>query len=90
MIFRFEVQVEGKVQGVFFRKTTQEKANRLGLTGWVKNDGTQVKFECQGYMEMCFQLISWAQSGPPMAEVSGLKLVQIETAEGENEFRIEY
>ena len=32
-----EYEVFGKVQGVFFRKYTNEKAKSLGLRGWVKN-----------------------------------------------------
>ena len=32
-----EYEVFGKVQGVFFRKFTNEKAQSLGLRGWVKN-----------------------------------------------------
>ncbi len=29
-------EVYGKVQGVFFRKTTRQQAIALGLVGWVK------------------------------------------------------
>ena len=32
-----EYEVFGRVQGVFFRKFTNEKAQSLGLRGWVKN-----------------------------------------------------
>ena len=32
-----EFEVFGRVQGVFFRKFTNEKALSLGLRGWVKN-----------------------------------------------------
>ena len=32
-----DYEVFGRVQGVFFRKFTNEKANSLGLRGWVKN-----------------------------------------------------
>lgn len=37
MAKRVSFKVHGRVQGVFFRRFTQEKANRYGLTGWVKN-----------------------------------------------------
>ena len=36
-MFRISVLVSGDVQGVWFRISTQDKANELGLTGWVKN-----------------------------------------------------
>ena len=90
MNYRFQVRVLGKSQGVFFRKTTAEKGNKLGLTGWVRNepDGS-VLFECQGMLEQCFPLISWAQSGPPMAEVEGLKIDQVTVIEGESGFSVQ-
>jgi acylphosphatase len=34
---RVHVFVSGKVQGVFFRSSTKNKADELGLSGWVKN-----------------------------------------------------
>ena len=38
-----EYEVFGRVQGVFFRKFTNEKARSLGLRGWVKNTGYALK-----------------------------------------------
>ena len=29
--------ISGKVQGVFFRANTQKQAQKLGITGWVRN-----------------------------------------------------
>ncbi|MCD6213968.1 MAG: acylphosphatase, partial [Candidatus Desulfofervidus sp.] len=34
---RAHVIIKGRVQGVFFRSSTQDEAIRLGLTGWVRN-----------------------------------------------------
>ena len=36
-MYRIHVMISGKVQGVFFRISAQDKANELNLTGWVKN-----------------------------------------------------
>ena len=36
-MYRIRVMISGDVQGVFFRISAQDKANELGLTGWVKN-----------------------------------------------------
>ena len=33
----YKFEVYGKVQGVFFRKYTQQKANELQLQGWIRN-----------------------------------------------------
>lgn len=52
MYRQFQFQVYGKVQGVWFRKYTQQEAMRLGIKGWVKNTsyGT-VLGEAQGSVE---------------------------------------
>ena len=34
------IQVKGKVQGVWFRAFTKEKAEKIGLTGWVHNQAS--------------------------------------------------
>ncbi len=62
--------VRGRVQGVFFRASTQREAKRLGLTGWVKNrsDGS-VELLAEGEEEELKELISWAHRGPSAARV---------------------
>lgn len=82
---RAHVIFEGKVQGVFFRATTQECARDLMLTGWVRNraDGTvEAVFEGEGSdvktaVERCSTM------GPP-ARVERCK-VEFSDAEGEFE-----
>jgi acylphosphatase len=62
--------VRGRVQGVFFRASTQREARRLGLTGWVKNraDGG-VEILAEGEEEGLKDLIGWANHGPTAARV---------------------
>ena len=75
----YTIQVLGKVQGVFFRASTREKATELGINGWVKNkpDGS-VLIEAEGPEDKLRSLISWCQQGPPQANVK-----KVEYAEGE-------
>ncbi|HEY9777281.1 MAG TPA: acylphosphatase [Planktothrix sp.] len=63
--------VSGRVQGVFYRQTTREKASQLGLSGWVRNlpDG-RVEIEASGTQEQLQSLLDWAHDGPPHATVS--------------------
>ena len=62
--------VRGRVQGVFFRASTQREAKRLGLTGWVKNrpDGG-VEVLAEGEEDGLKELIGWANRGPSAARV---------------------
>jgi len=64
------VIVRGRVQGVFFRASTQREAKRLGLTGWVKNrpDGG-VEVLAEGEEDGLKELIAWANRGPSAARV---------------------
>lgn len=62
--------VSGRVQGVWFRATTKEEAEKLGLTGWVRNlsDGRVEVLAC-GPKEKIAQMHAWLEQGPKKAEV---------------------
>lgn len=64
------VIVTGKVQGVFFRKYTSQKAIELGINGWVKNmpDGS-VAITATGNETAIRDLILWCHKGPERAKV---------------------
>ena len=66
-----DVIVTGHVQGVFFRASMREQADRLGVTGWVRNepDGT-VHAHLEGAPEAVDELVSCCAEGPPAARVS--------------------
>jgi len=63
--------ISGRVQGVFFRVNTRNKANELGLTGWVKNrwDG-KVEVLCEGPKENIDKMLEWLKQGPKYSKVS--------------------
>jgi acylphosphatase len=65
------VWVEGLVQGVFFRDTTRQEAERLGLSGWVRNlpDG-RVEALFVGPREACERALGFVRVGPPRAAVT--------------------
>ncbi|MCB0489004.1 MAG: acylphosphatase [Cyclobacteriaceae bacterium] len=72
------IRVSGKVQGVFYRASTRDKARSLGICGFVKNetDGS-VYIEAEGDKEKLDQLVAWCKQGPPNAQVEN-----VETTEG--------
>ncbi len=71
---RIHIIVFGGVQGVFFRANTEETANRLGVTGFVRNlpDGT-VEVVAEGEKEKLEELLKWCSHGPSAASVSKIK-----------------
>ena len=67
--------ISGRVQGVGFRYSMGEEAERLGVTGWVRNrrDGT-VEAIVDGATDAVDALISWARCGPPSAHVTEVRI----------------
>ena len=71
---RAHVRVSGQVQGVFFRDSTRERAQELGLYGYVKNtpDG-DVEAIFEGPEEAVEEMVRWCGQGPPHASVENVK-----------------
>lgn len=69
------LDIEGRVQGVWFRESMRSEAERLGVAGWVRNtpDGV-VEAVIQGPAAAVEALIEWARTGPPLARVDRLHI----------------
>lgn len=65
--------VSGRVQGVYFRHYTRQQAQRLGVSGWVRNltDGRVEVLAC-GKSQSVEALKTWLNQGPPLAQVTEL------------------
>lgn len=64
------IRISGKVQGVWYRGSTQQKAQSLDLAGWVKNEGDgSVRIHAFGDEECLQQLLAWCYEGPKHAQV---------------------
>ena len=74
----------GRVQGVYFRKTTQKQALQQNITGWVRNrkEGT-VEVLAQGSEDNLLALLKWCEKGPRFAKV---ERIEINWKEQEGEF----
>jgi len=83
------VMVHGRVQGVGFRYYTRLEAERLGLTGWVRNlaDGT-VEVQICGGREALSTMCAWLRHGPVTANVRDIAISEGEPVAGERGFRI--
>ena len=77
------VRVSGQVQNVWFRDSTCREAERLGLSGWVRNltDGT-VELEAEGRPGAVDALVAWAHDGPPRALVAKVSVETVPTSGG--------
>jgi acylphosphatase len=73
------VRVTGRVQGVFFRAWTNEQAQSIGVSGWVRNcpDG-RVEAHVEGDPEAVEKMIGKMRRGPPSAVVEDLRTWDVE------------
>lgn len=71
---RVRLIVKGRVQGVFFRHSSANRARALGLTGWVRNlpSGDEVEIIAEGRRRDLESFVAWARIGPPAAHVADL------------------
>jgi acylphosphatase len=69
------IVARGRVQGVWFREAMRQEAERVGVTGWVRNrlDGS-VEAVVHGSPEAVAEIIAWARHGPEAAEVKSLEV----------------
>ena len=73
------VLVDGRVQGVFFRASTRDLAQRLGVDGWVRNDpGGTVTAHLQGDDDAVEHLLAWIRGGgPDQARVTSVETDEV-------------
>lgn len=71
------IQIYGLVQGVFFRTTAKEQADKLNIKGFAKNmpDGS-VYIEAEGEGKNLDKFLKWCHQDPSMAEVEKVKVTE--------------
>jgi len=76
-MIHLNINIIGKVQGVWFRASTKEIADSLGVKGFVKNekDGS-VYIEAEASNEIMNDFVEWCKKGPKNAEVKEIILKQ--------------
>jgi len=76
-----QIFISGRVQGVFFRDSTRQKANELNLKGGVRNlrDG-RVEVLVSGEDTVIQSLIKWLKNGPKYAKVSTIEVIDLPIA----------
>ncbi len=86
---RATIRVSGRVQGVWFRQSTKDTADKYGVTGWVRNNPDRsVEAIFEGQRNAVQSVIDWCQYGPELAQVEDLQ-VDWSHATGEfNDFKV--
>ena len=81
--------VSGRVQGVFYRASTRERALRLGLRGHAANlDDGRVEVLAVGDADTLETLAEWLRQGPPNARVEAVERSPASVDEAGDGFRI--
>ena len=90
-MIQYEIIVTGRVQGVWYRKYTQERANELGIRGWVKNtpDGN-VLVVAQAEKKDIETFIDYLKIGPPLARVDKILTSEIHVSGDFDNFSVKY
>jgi acylphosphatase len=75
MAVRRRVLVHGRVQGVFFRDSTERQARSRGVSGWVRNrDDGSVEAVFEGDSDAVAALVRFCERGPSRAEVERVEV----------------
>jgi acylphosphatase len=85
---RRRVVAHGRVQGVFFRDATRERARSRGVAGWVTNrsDGA-VEAVFEGEPDAVDSMVRYVREGPGRADVADVE-VHDEAPEGLGGFEV--
>lgn len=86
------VLISGQVQGVFYRAHTKQKADELGLKGWVRNrkDG-KVEAVFEGPKNKVEEMLKWCWKGPSISKVTSVKsITSVKSKERLDRFEIRY
>lgn len=68
--------ISGRVQGVFYRASAKEAADKMNIKGWVKNTKEGfVEILASGAEEQVTQFIEWCKKGPEKANVTNVQII---------------
>lgn len=88
---KVQVIISGRVQGVWFRANTKNKAEQLGITGWVRNtDDGKVEALFEGEDDNIKEILEWCKHGPTMAKVTDVRVKKNFDQDEYNSFSIKY
>jgi acylphosphatase len=89
---KIQVLIIGRVQGVWFRASTKQQAEKLGLTGWVRNTSEgNVEAVFEGDDNKLDEMIKWCHKGSSLSKVEKVEIKkQTPPTNAYDEFSIRY
>lgn len=86
---RVRLVINGRVQGVNFRSHARERAERAGVTGWIRNrDDGAVEIVAEGEDGAVASFARWCERGPRLARVDGIETEALSGARRYTEFSV--
>jgi acylphosphatase len=86
---RAHLIITGRVQGVWYRSYTKDKAQKIGLTGWVRNlENGDVEAIIEGEEKAVEEMIEWCYSGSPLSKVEEIQTIYDKFIDEFDEFTI--
>ena len=71
--------ISGKVQGVFYRASAKERADKLKINGWIKNTKEgDVEVLASGSNENLSKFAEWCKKGPSGANVTNVAVTNMD------------
>ena len=71
---RVHLRIRGRVQGVWFRESARQQAERLGVSGWIRNiPSGEVEAVAEGPASAVEAFVRWCHRGPPAAHVTAVE-----------------
>jgi acylphosphatase len=83
--------IRGRVQGVWFRASSQDMARNLKIKGWVRNTPQgNVEMHIQGDSSQLEKMLTWCYQGPPGARVDSVDVMDVIPNDEFKAFNIRY
>lgn len=75
MVKHLNIKISGQVQGVVFRYSAKEQADKLGIKGFAQNlPAGSVYIEAEGEKDVLEKFVKWCHNGPSMASVTKVEV----------------
>ena len=91
MKLKAHVIISGRVQGVWFRASVKNKAEQLGINGWVRNtDNGNVEAIFEGNEKNIEEMLKWCSHGPSLAKVDNVEVTKQPASNEFDQFSVRY